>query len=544
MQVLVCEFLCIFMIRYTNSVRFKSLKARYVGTGVVFWHLFRSSTYTFSREFLRCSMATGKLQIQVTSQLRAAPVEDAVIDISSTGEPDQILEEVRTDSVGQTDTLELEAPPEEYSLSPGEMQPYSEYNFRITAPGYEPLTISGAEILANQLALQDIRLKPLAGPEAYDNVVIPAHTLYGDYPPKIAEAEIKPLSQSGEIVLSRVVIPEFIVVHDGAPTDSTAGDYYVRYRDYIKNVASSEIYATWPKAAIRANVLAIMSFTLNRVYTEWYRNKGFDFTITSSTAFDHKWIYSRNIFESISEVVDELFADYLSRPNVKQPILTQYCDGKRVSCPNWMPFLKQRTNITFKYETTMIGIICCTFTLRSRGAFLYPLHFLQIHPAGTAFQLAESVLFFYDFVLTWLQKCSGRTVCFGRSCPYRDVIAFRPYLVWDFGGCVHLFTGIVVDMITGVLICTLLGFFERLKRSDLAFLIFPGLANTIPRFCACRKNIATLPRNGLSERIPSVRTCIVYIRIRANLSGYIIMTYHMICRDMIFFHQIPDQLNG
>ena len=235
-------------------------------------------------------MATGKLQIQVTSQLRAAPVEDAVIDISSTGEPDQILEEVTTDSVGQTDTLELEAPPEEYSLSPGEMQPYSEYNFRITAPGYEPLTISGAEILANQLALQDIRLKPLAGPEAYDNVVIPAHTLYGNYPPKIAEAEIKPLSQSGEIVLSRVVIPEFIVVHDGAPTDSTAGDYYVRYRDYIKNVASSEIYATWPKAAIRANVLAIMSFTLNRVYTEWYRNKGFDFTITSSTAFDRLFI--------------------------------------------------------------------------------------------------------------------------------------------------------------------------------------------------------------------------------------------------------------
>ena len=160
-------------------------------------------------------MATGKLQIQVTSQLRAAPVEDAVIDISSTGEPDQILEEVTTDSVGQTETLELEAPPEEYSLSPGEMQPYSEYNFRITAPGYEPLTISGAEILANQLALQDIRLKPITGPESYDNVVIPAHTLYGDYPPKIAEAEIKPLSQSGEIVLSRVVIPEFIVVHDG-----------------------------------------------------------------------------------------------------------------------------------------------------------------------------------------------------------------------------------------------------------------------------------------------------------------------------------------
>lgn len=281
-------------------------------------------------------MATGKLQIQVTSQLRATPVEDAVVDISSTGEPDQVLEELKTDSVGRVDTLDLEAPPEEYSLEPGGMQPYSEYNIRISAPGFEPVTISGAEILANQTAIQDIRLRPLSEPEEYETIVIPAHTLYGEYPPKIAEAEIKPVTQTGEIVLSRVVVPEFVVVHDGSPADSTAIDYYVRYRDYIKNVASSEIYATWPRAAIQANVLAIMSFTLNRVYTEWYRNKGFDFTITSSTAFDHKWIYSRNVFESISEVVDELFADYLSRPNVKQPILTQYCDGERVSCPNWL----------------------------------------------------------------------------------------------------------------------------------------------------------------------------------------------------------------
>lgn len=177
---------------------------------------------------------------------------------------------------------------------------------------------------------------PLVQPEDFQDIVIPAHTLYGDYPPKIAEAEIKPVNQTGEIVLSRVVIPEFVVVHNGSPADSTARDYYIRYRDYIKNVASSEIYATWPRATITANVLAIMSFTLNRVYTEWYRNKGFDFTITSSTAFDHKWIYGRNIFESISEVVDDVFENYLSRPNVKQPILTQYCDGQRVKCPNWM----------------------------------------------------------------------------------------------------------------------------------------------------------------------------------------------------------------
>ena len=167
-------------------------------------------------------------------------------------------------------------------------------------------------------------------------IVIPENTLSGDFPPKIPESEVKPMDESGEIVLSRVVIPEYIIVHDGAPSDSTARDYYVLYPDYIKNVASSEIYATWPDATIRANVLAIMSFTLNRVYTEWYRNRGYDFTITSSTAYDQKWSYGRTIFQNISQIVDEMLPNYLSRPNVRQPILTQYCDGRMVSCPNWM----------------------------------------------------------------------------------------------------------------------------------------------------------------------------------------------------------------
>lgn len=278
----------------------------------------------------------GRLRIQVQAAGRAVPVPDAVVDISYSGDPDSQVEEITTDANGVTETVELNAPPLEYSMQPSGNQPYSEYTFRISAPGYETVTISGAEILPNETALQDVQMNPLEPDETFDTIVIPAHTLYGDYPPKIAEAEIKPVNQIGEIVLSRVVVPEFVIVHDGVPTDPTATDYYIRYRDYIKNVASSEIYATWPRETIVANVLAIMSFTLNRVYTEWYRNKGFDFTITSSTAFDHKWIYGRNIFESIAEVVDEVFASYLSRPNVKQPILTQYCDGERVQCPNWM----------------------------------------------------------------------------------------------------------------------------------------------------------------------------------------------------------------
>ena len=222
-------------------------------------------------------------------------------------------------------------------MEPSEEHPYAEYTIRVQAPGYRDITVSAINVLPGETAIQNVRMEAEDAPgDRIDMVVIAAHTLYAEYPPKIPEDEIKPMNESGEIVLSRVVIPEYIVVHDGAPGDTTASDYYIRYRDYIKNVASSEIYATWPDAAIRANVLAIMSFTLNRVYTEWYRGKGYNFTITSSTAYDHKFIYGRNYFQSISRVVDEMFENYLSRPNVRQPILTQYCDGQRVTCPNWM----------------------------------------------------------------------------------------------------------------------------------------------------------------------------------------------------------------
>lgn len=278
----------------------------------------------------------GTLQLYVLSSIRNQPVEDASVQISYTGDPDSVIEEVKTDANGMIPEIQLPAPPLEYSMAPSEYQPYAEYTFRISKEGFDDLDISGAEILPDATAIQRAVLSPQAAPGAFEDIVIPAHTLYGEYPEKIPEDEIKPMDTSGEIVLSRVVIPEYVVVHDGSPNDSTAKDYYVRYRDYIKNVASSEIYATWPDNTIRANVLAIMSFTLNRVYTEWYRNKGYDFTITSSTAFDHKWMHGRNIFESISRIVDELFDNYLSRPGVRQPILTQYCDGQRVQCPNWM----------------------------------------------------------------------------------------------------------------------------------------------------------------------------------------------------------------
>lgn len=283
----------------------------------------------------------GELQVNVVDS-NNIPIKDARVIIRR---PRQIgdeqqnqmqqIEELNTDASGQTQAVDLNTPPLAYSLDENnDIQPYANYDVEVDAPGYETENIGNVEILAKELAIQNVKMRQVEGKEQ-ENINIPPHTLYYEYPAKIPEDDIKDVSEPGEIVLSRVVIPEYVVVHDGTPS-SNARDYYVTYKDYIKNVASSEIYATWPQATLEANILAIMSFTLNRVYTEWYRNKGKDFTITSSTAYDQKWINGRNIFESISLVVDNIFDQYLSLPGVRQPILTQYCDGRRLTCPNWL----------------------------------------------------------------------------------------------------------------------------------------------------------------------------------------------------------------
>ncbi len=281
------------------------------------------------------AQSTGTLQISVTSSVTSTPIEGATVTISYTGNPDSPIMTLTTNSSGETEVVSLPTPPVAYSLDPENLQqPYSEYNIMVTAEGYEPVYVTGSEMFQGELSLQPIRMNPMEMEPGEDEklVIIPEHTLFGDYPPKIPEDEIKPMAETGEIVLSRVVIPEYIIVHDGVPSDSSAPNYWVRYKDYIKNVASSEIYSTWPESTIYANILAIQSFTLNRVYTEWYRNQGYNFTITSSTAYDQKWIYGRNTFENIDYLVDSIFANYLSRPGVRQPIFTSYCDGQRVTC--------------------------------------------------------------------------------------------------------------------------------------------------------------------------------------------------------------------
>jgi hypothetical protein len=285
----------------------------------------------------------GRFLCDIYSQ-NYKPVQDATITIKKTATGEREIYQLSTNESGKTDIVELASPPIDYSLEPGSPKPYSEYTLEIAAPGYKTLEIEGTQILSDQLAIQNVLLEEIPevasavnGSSDISRVVIAQHTLYGTFPPKIPEEEVKEFAQEpGYIVLNEAVVPEIIIVHDGLPDDTTAENYYVQYKDYIKNVASSEIYATWPESTIQSNALAILSFTLNRIYTEWYRAKGKNFNITSSTAYDQKWTLGRNIYQNISDVVDKLFVNYISRPLLEQPLFTQYCDGFRVQCPNWM----------------------------------------------------------------------------------------------------------------------------------------------------------------------------------------------------------------
>ena len=224
-------------------------------------------------------MQDGYLSISVINASNNRPIQDALVNVYGMNDQQEstgiVLENLRTDESGQVRNLTLDAPNIEYSLQPSDVKPYSEYIVEVIAQGFETVQIRGTQILPAVEALQNV---PIGSPNTtnrksrkrqteviYD---IAAHTLWGNYPPKIPESSLKPLSApTGFVVLDEPVVPEFIVVHDGLPEDTSAENYWVPFREYIKNVASSEIYSTWPDQTIYPNVRAIMSFTLNRVFT-------------------------------------------------------------------------------------------------------------------------------------------------------------------------------------------------------------------------------------------------------------------------------------
>ena len=267
---------------------------------------------------------------------------------------------VTTNSSGRTEPLCVTAPPASISLDPDATQlPYKLYNASFHADGFLPVNVEGIQVFDGIESIEALELNPTpknqrlnTGEETYN---IPAPALRQSPgqqepgpvgPDDDSQAPFCPLCQEdasdgddsdgnagiAPAILDRVVIPEFITVHLGSPNNTSAQNVTVSFPKYIKNVASSEIYPTWPESALRANILAQISFALNRVFTEWYRSRGYSFDITNNTAYDQYYVPGRNIFSNISRIVDEIFDEYIRKKGALNPYFAEYCNGTTVTC--------------------------------------------------------------------------------------------------------------------------------------------------------------------------------------------------------------------
>lgn len=277
-------------------------------------------------------MEKGYLIVNVYADNVAQPVSDATVIVTG----DNYKEIFTTDINGKTPLIELDAPLKIYSLSPQkEVRPYSVYNLEVSKPGFQTTIVNGVQVLPEETSIQNVYLPSTLLKAAVPKVIdLPPHSLWR-YPEENIQNNNSEKANETR-VLPRVLIPEYIIVHDGIPTDTNAANYYVPFTDYIKNVTSGEIYSTWPVESIKANIYAIVSFTLNRIFTEWYKSQGYNFTITSSPKYDQAYVHNRTIFKTISDVVDQIFNYYIKLPGKNFPFLAQYNDGVDVNNPGWL----------------------------------------------------------------------------------------------------------------------------------------------------------------------------------------------------------------
>lgn len=272
-------------------------------------------------------MAKGYLLVSVYNDTVANPIKNATVTISKDGKD---ITTVTTNEDGQTEVVALDTVSKSFSeKEQHETRPYETYDILVTALGLNPSKIEGVQIFDDITSIQNVYLTSIDEKEGEDISQVTPNTLWGEYPPSITEESTTTEEQNNDVgitpfVLREVLIPENIIVHDGVPSNLSAPNYTVPFIDYIKNVASSEIYSTWPTETIKANVLAIISFTLNRIYTEWYRSKGYGFTITSTTSYDQKYTRNGTIFEPISKIVDEIFTNFIKYGYNIEPLLAHY----------------------------------------------------------------------------------------------------------------------------------------------------------------------------------------------------------------------------
>ena len=283
-------------------------------------------------------MATGILRIQAFAARQSSPVEGVVITLSGDG----FTAHLTTDAEGNAGDYTISTPDCTYSLNEDNttVLPYAVCSLTAAKSGYRTVRIQGIQIFAGQVTLAQPEMIPETeeGRDVPNEpIVIPTHSLFSGDGGSCPE----PTENCVPRVLDRVIIPKNITVHLGRPAAS-AQNVTVSFRKYIANVASSEVYPTWPEQALRANIHCQISLALNRIYTEWYPSKGYSFNITNSTSYDQYYVHGRTVFEVMTKLTDDIFNTYIRKTGTVNPYYSEYCDGKSVTCPG----LKQWGTVT------------------------------------------------------------------------------------------------------------------------------------------------------------------------------------------------------
>ena len=280
---------------------------------------------------------TGTLRIQTFAARQSAPMEGVTVTVQGDG---FTLHRI-TDVTGSAADIPVEAPACTLSLDEDNtIRPYAVVSLTAAKPGYRTVRIEGIQIFAGQVTLAQPQMLPVTEedrdiPNA--PIVIPPHALFAGS----GGSGAQPVENCVPRVLDKVIIPKNITVHLGKPAAS-ARNVTVSFRDYIANVASSEVYPTWPEQALRANIHCQISLALNRIYTEWYPSKGYTFNITNSTSYDQYYVHGRTVFDVMVRITDDIFNTYLRKRGTVNPYYSEYCDGKSVTCPG----LKQWGTVT------------------------------------------------------------------------------------------------------------------------------------------------------------------------------------------------------
>lgn len=272
----------------------------------------------------------GKLKVKLFEERDDRPVSGVAVIL--TGGSRGSMTDI-TDEAGEA-SFEVDTPPIAPSMTPApRVLPYAVFDIRIIAEGYVSVTVIGEQVFDEQTTVQEIemqRREDHAGRSEH-LIVIPEHLLYEDREQPPASPTMRAVTTFSADRGRQPVIPEYITVHLGSP-GSNAENVTVPFLDYIKNVACSEVYPSWPESALTANIIAQVSLALNRIYTEWYRSQGYPFDITNSTAYDQYFVYERGIFEDISELCDRFFTRYVAHAGQIEPLFAEYCDGANTTC--------------------------------------------------------------------------------------------------------------------------------------------------------------------------------------------------------------------